>query len=186
MAGLINARSVRVLTIGQVREGYGLDAQAADIRAWARGDHHRIMLWCSDEGISGANGVDSRKGLYEALQALQDGRVCGIVFTSLDRERIRQALANVVRLVTPDGAVYTAAHPMPDAHSLRYFAASGMLAEGVGIMAVAGHLGHSPAMLLSTYSHWMPENLDVPALALDRALSGGLVPALRPAEGLEG
>jgi DNA invertase Pin-like site-specific DNA recombinase len=43
------------------------------------------MLWCSDEGISGANGVDSRQGLYEALQAVQDGRVQGIVFTSLDR-----------------------------------------------------------------------------------------------------
>jgi DNA invertase Pin-like site-specific DNA recombinase len=43
------------------------------------------MLWCSDEGISGANGVDSRLGLYEALQAVQDGRVQGIVFTSLDR-----------------------------------------------------------------------------------------------------
>ena len=76
---------VRVSTIGQVREGYGLDAQRADIRAWAKANHHRIMLWCSDEGISGANGVDSRQGLYEALQALQDRRVHGIVFTSLDR-----------------------------------------------------------------------------------------------------
>jgi DNA invertase Pin-like site-specific DNA recombinase len=76
---------VRVSTVGQVREGYGLDAQRADIRAWAKANHHRIMLWSSDEGISGANGVDTRHGLYEALQALQDGRVAGIVFTSLDR-----------------------------------------------------------------------------------------------------
>jgi DNA invertase Pin-like site-specific DNA recombinase len=79
------AAYTRVSTIGQVREGYGLDAQRADIRAWAKSDHHRIMLWCSDEGISGANGVDTRHGLYEALQAVQDGRVQGIVFTSLDR-----------------------------------------------------------------------------------------------------
>jgi DNA invertase Pin-like site-specific DNA recombinase len=79
------AAYTRVSTIGQVREGYGLDAQRADIRAWAKSDHHRIMLWCSDEGISGANGVDTRQGLYEALQAVQDGRVQGIVFTSLDR-----------------------------------------------------------------------------------------------------
>jgi DNA invertase Pin-like site-specific DNA recombinase len=43
------------------------------------------MLWCSDEGVSGANGVDTRHGLFEALQAVQDGRVQGIVFTSLDR-----------------------------------------------------------------------------------------------------
>jgi DNA invertase Pin-like site-specific DNA recombinase len=79
------AAYTRVSTIGQVREGYGLAAQRADIRAWAKSDHHRIMLWCSDEGISGANGVDTRQGLYEALQAVQDGRVQGIVFTSLDR-----------------------------------------------------------------------------------------------------
>jgi DNA invertase Pin-like site-specific DNA recombinase len=79
------AAYTRVSTIGQVREGYGLDAQRADIRAWARSDHHRVMLWCSDEGISGANGVDTRRGLYEALQAVHDGRVQGIVFTSLDR-----------------------------------------------------------------------------------------------------
>jgi DNA invertase Pin-like site-specific DNA recombinase len=79
------AAYTRVSTIGQVREGYGLEAQKADIRVWAKADHHRIMLWCSDEGISGANGVDTRLGLYEALQAVQDGRVRGIAFTSLDR-----------------------------------------------------------------------------------------------------
>jgi DNA invertase Pin-like site-specific DNA recombinase len=54
---------VRVSTIGQVREGYGLDAQRADIRTWAKANHHRIMLWCSDEGVSGANGVDRRYDL---------------------------------------------------------------------------------------------------------------------------
>ena len=52
---------VRVSTIGQVREGYGLDAERADIRAWAKANHHRIMLWCSDEGVSGANGVEADK-----------------------------------------------------------------------------------------------------------------------------
>ena len=62
-----------------------------------------------------------------------------------------------------------------------------MLGEGVGITAAAGHLGHTPAMLLSTYAHWLPDDLDVPALALDRALGrNGLVPLLRPAEGSEG
>jgi hypothetical protein len=71
-------------------------------------------------------------------------------------------------------------------HALRHFAASSMLAEGVGIPAAAAHLGHSPAMLLSTYAHFLVDDADVPALALDRALSGGLVPALRPVEGLEG
>jgi DNA invertase Pin-like site-specific DNA recombinase len=79
------AAYTRVSTVGQVREGYSLEAQRADIRAWSKADDHRIALWCSDDGISGANGVDARQGLYEALQALQDGRVHGIVFTSLDR-----------------------------------------------------------------------------------------------------
>lgn len=76
---------IRVSTDKQVREGFGLDAQRAEIVTWARTQGHRIVLWCSDEGISGANDIDNRPGLFEALTAVRDGRAQGIVFTSLDR-----------------------------------------------------------------------------------------------------
>lgn len=76
---------VRVSTERQVREGFGLDAQRADIKSWAKLEGHRIVQWCADEGISGANGIDTREGLYDALVAVRDGRAQGVVFTSLDR-----------------------------------------------------------------------------------------------------
>lgn len=55
-------------------------------------------------------------------------------------------------------------------HSLRHFAASSMLAEGVNPMAVAGHLGDTLETLQRVYAHWMREDLDVPADAFDRIL----------------
>jgi integrase len=53
-------------------------------------------------------------------------------------------------------------------HSLRHFAASSMLAEGVNPMAVAGHLGDTLETLQRVYAHWMRDDRDVPADALDR------------------
>jgi integrase len=64
-------------------------------------------------------------------------------------------------------------------HSLRHFAASSMLAEGVNPMAVAGHLGDTLETLQRTYSHWLRDDRDVPADVLDRIL---FVPSLCPAE----
>jgi DNA invertase Pin-like site-specific DNA recombinase len=76
---------VRVSTDKQVRDGYGLAAQRSDIKAWAQREGHRVVRWCADEGISGANGITTREGLYDALNELRDGRAQGMVFTSLDR-----------------------------------------------------------------------------------------------------
>jgi integrase len=56
-------------------------------------------------------------------------------------------------------------------HALRHFAASSMLAEGVNPMAVAGHLGDSLETLQRTYSHWLRDDRDVPADALERILA---------------
>jgi integrase len=56
-------------------------------------------------------------------------------------------------------------------HSLRHFAASSMLAEGVNPMAVAGHLGDTLETMQRTYAHWMRDDRDVPADALDRILA---------------
>ena len=55
-------------------------------------------------------------------------------------------------------------------HSLRHFAASSMLAEGVNPMAVAGHLGDTLETLQRVYAHWLRDDRDVPADALERIL----------------
>ena len=55
-------------------------------------------------------------------------------------------------------------------HSLRHFAGSAMLAEGVNPMAVAGHLGDTLETLQRVYAHWLRDDRDVPAEALDRIL----------------
>jgi integrase len=56
-------------------------------------------------------------------------------------------------------------------HSLRHFAASSMLAEGVNPMAVAGHLGDQLETLQRVYAHWLRDDQDVPADALERILA---------------
>lgn len=75
----------RVSTERQVREGFGLDAQKSEIRQWAKANRHRVVEWCTDEGISGANGIDTREGLYDALAAIKNRTGEAIVITSLDR-----------------------------------------------------------------------------------------------------
>lgn len=79
------AAYVRVSTDKQAEEGLGLEVQRHAIRAWAKEHGHRIALWCSDEGVSGSNGLDTRQGLLEALGALQGNSVGGIVVYRLDR-----------------------------------------------------------------------------------------------------
>jgi DNA invertase Pin-like site-specific DNA recombinase len=76
---------LRVSTEQQVRIGYGLEAQRADIKRWARAEGHHVVAWCSDEGISGSNGIETRAGLFDAIAAVKDGSAAAIVFTSLDR-----------------------------------------------------------------------------------------------------
>jgi len=75
----------RVSTDKQVRDGYGLEAQRSEIRRWAKEHNHRIVEWCSDQGVSGSNGIDTRVGLYDAIAAVKQGRAAGVVVTSLDR-----------------------------------------------------------------------------------------------------
>jgi DNA invertase Pin-like site-specific DNA recombinase len=75
----------RVSTEKQVREGFGLDAQKSEIRRWAKANGHKVVAWCSDEGISGSNGIDTREGLYDALATLKAGAGDALVVTSLDR-----------------------------------------------------------------------------------------------------
>jgi integrase len=55
-------------------------------------------------------------------------------------------------------------------HSLRHWCASSMLAEGVPVTAVAGHLGDTIETLGRTYAHWLRDDREVPAAALSRML----------------
>ncbi len=79
------AAYVRVSTEAQAREGLGLSVQRKAITAWAKANGHRIVLWAADEGVSGANGVEAREGLYAALVAVQEGQAAGLVSYNLDR-----------------------------------------------------------------------------------------------------
>ena len=45
-----------------------------------------------------------------------------------------------------------------------------MLAEGVPITAVAGHLGDTVATVTTTYAHWLRDDREVSASVLDRLL----------------
>jgi DNA invertase Pin-like site-specific DNA recombinase len=73
------AAYVRVSTDAQVDRGHGLDVQKKAITRWANANRHQVAVWTSDEGMSGAERVDRRVGLYEALEALRSGTVGGLV-----------------------------------------------------------------------------------------------------------
>jgi integrase len=57
-------------------------------------------------------------------------------------------------------------------HALRHFCASSLLAAGVNPMAVAGHLGDTLETLQRVYAHWMRDDRNVPADALESILIG--------------
>ena len=76
---------LRVSTDVQVEHGQGLDVQRDAIKAWAKRNGHRIVAWHTDEGVSGSNGVDHRRGLLDALNALEDHRAEALVVAKLDR-----------------------------------------------------------------------------------------------------
>lgn len=46
---------------------------------------HRVASWHSDEGVSGANGIETREGLFDALASIRSRAADGLVVTSLDR-----------------------------------------------------------------------------------------------------
>jgi DNA invertase Pin-like site-specific DNA recombinase len=76
---------LRVSTDRQAEEGLGLDIQRAGIKRWAKSHGHRVVEWFVDEGVSGSNGIDARTGLLDALTAIADGKVQGLVVFKLDR-----------------------------------------------------------------------------------------------------
>jgi DNA invertase Pin-like site-specific DNA recombinase len=76
---------LRVTTDRQAEEGLGLEVQEEAIQAWAQTHGHELVALTRDEGISGSNGLDTRVGLGDALEAVREGRAEGLVVYRLDR-----------------------------------------------------------------------------------------------------
>jgi DNA invertase Pin-like site-specific DNA recombinase len=75
---------VRVSTQEQV-DGFGLTVQRKAIADYAKANGLRLVRTLSDEGVSGSNGLDTRKGLAEVLTVVESGQVTGLVVYRLDR-----------------------------------------------------------------------------------------------------
>lgn len=76
---------LRVSTDRQAEHGLGLDVQEAALKEWARASGRRIVATCTDEGISGSNGLEERDGLAEALHLLREGHADALAVYRLDR-----------------------------------------------------------------------------------------------------
>ncbi len=104
----------RVSTDVQAEHGLGLQMQSKAIAAWARAGGHKVIASYSDKGVSGANGLDSRPGLAQALSALHAGKADALAVYRLDRlsrklahqetwiEQLEQAGRSVVSVTEPE------------------------------------------------------------------------------------
>jgi DNA invertase Pin-like site-specific DNA recombinase len=76
---------LRVSSKGQATDGYGLDVQEEQCRAWAKTHKHRISLVCTDM-CSGKIPAGERPGLTSALEALRPPpQATGLIVARLDR-----------------------------------------------------------------------------------------------------
>jgi DNA invertase Pin-like site-specific DNA recombinase len=103
----------RVSTAEQV-EGFGLAVQRKAITDYCKQNNLRLVEVFSDEGVSGSNGLDARKGLSEVLTAVEIGAISGLVVYRLDRlardlvlqetlmARMRKAGVEVLSVTEPD------------------------------------------------------------------------------------
>jgi DNA invertase Pin-like site-specific DNA recombinase len=109
----------RVSTAVQAVDGYGLDAQEADCRRWAKGqtgERVRIVHVVTDGdgkgGKSGTSTLDERPGLMDAVAWIADGRADGILAPNLDRLAreltVQEAVLSYVWALA--GRVFTADH----------------------------------------------------------------------------
>lgn len=103
---------IRVSTHTQVADGYGLDAQRAELTAWAKRHDHRIVQWCSDEAVSGSTDALDREGLSCAIEAIENDTADGLIVARLDR--LARALtvqeAVLAHVWKRDGRVFAADH----------------------------------------------------------------------------
>lgn len=76
---------LRVSTEGQAEDGFGLEVQRSQVSKWAKLNKHKIVQWCSDEGVSGTLDAVDRAGLACVLEAIEIGTAQALVVSRLDR-----------------------------------------------------------------------------------------------------
>lgn len=105
----------RVSTAEQLH-GYGLEVQEAAIRDHARQHDLRIVAVLADEGESGSNGLDARRGLAEAVGKLEAGEAEVLLVARLDRLARDLVLAEltIARLRERGIAIVSASEPDVD------------------------------------------------------------------------
>ncbi|MGL6066705.1 MAG: recombinase family protein [Cetobacterium sp.] len=75
----------RVSTEKQVNEGQGLEVQEKNIKKYCKEQKIQLDHIFSDEGISGAEDLDRRVGLGEALSFIRENKIDYIIITKQDR-----------------------------------------------------------------------------------------------------
>jgi DNA invertase Pin-like site-specific DNA recombinase len=101
---------LRVSTDRQADDGLGLDVQEQAIKKWTKDNGHILArVRYVDAGISGARELENRPALLDALAAIRDKAIAGLVVYRLDRLARdlviqEQLLAEVRRL---QGHVFT-------------------------------------------------------------------------------
>ena len=101
---------IRVSSIGQQTDGFGLDVQRTAITKWAKAHGHRLVRVCEDV-VSGKSPPEERPGLTEALDDLRPPpKACGLVIPRLDRlARTLSIQEAVLRVAWQAGATVFAA-----------------------------------------------------------------------------
>lgn len=75
----------RVSTAGQAEDGFGLEVQSAALRLGAQTHSAQLLTIVEDAGESGANGIETRRGLHAALDMIRSGEADGLLVPRLDR-----------------------------------------------------------------------------------------------------
>lgn len=110
---------LRVSTAAQAVDGYGLEAQEADGKRWAKAQTaprvrivHKVVDGDGKGGKSGSSTLDERPGLMDAVAWIADGRADGILAPNLDRLAreltVQEAVLSYVWALA--GRVFTADH----------------------------------------------------------------------------
>lgn len=112
----------RVSTAEQAARGrLGLDVQERAIRAFARERALQLVSTLSDAGVSGANGIESRPALAEALARLEAGEAEVLVVARIDRLARDLVLQETIlqRVVKAGHAILSVAEPDLDGDPTR-------------------------------------------------------------------
>jgi site-specific DNA recombinase len=83
---------LRVSTEDQAQGGYGLDVQRQQTQAYASAFGLDVVEIFTDEGISGAKGLDERPGLAAVLTAAKEHRFDILITSAIDRIARRASL----------------------------------------------------------------------------------------------